>query len=134
MSAVKAVNYLLSQSAAVTALVPAVDIVSGVVPQGTGMPCILVRQVSGVERLTVDTPSTYFKTDRVQVTAITEDYDSKLSILSKALLALVGQRGSINGVKVDSILPDGEGPDIDDPGMPRYERSRDFIVKWHLTP
>jgi hypothetical protein len=45
--------------------------------------------------------------------------------------ACVRQRGTIAGVRVDSIMPaDPLGPDLDDPGDPIFEQSLDLIVKW----
>ena len=53
----------------------------------------------------------------------------------KALMALIltacpNQKGSINGVTVDSRLPDDEGPDLQDDATAVYAGSRDFFVKW----
>ena len=78
-------------------------------------------------------------TDRVQVTVYVKathetpagsGYSGVRSILALVLDACPHQRGVINGVTVDSILPDAEGPDFQDNAPTLYMGSRDFIVKW----
>lgn len=131
MSGVAVVNYLLSHSASVTALVNAANIVSGNVPLGQTLPAISVRQISSLDTLDVPMTGKRLATDRVQITAIAKDYATKKAVLAAARAAVVGQKGTVNGVSVDSILPDIEGPDLDDPGAMIFEQSRDVIVKWH---
>lgn len=132
MSGVSAVRYLLANNAALIAVVPAAKIFVGVVPLNTVLPAIGVAQVDGVPHLTVAmTESGKLQTDRVQVTVMTKTYQTSISALARAALANLS--GTVNGVKVDSLLPDGEGPDLFDDAAVIYERSRDFIVRWH-TP
>lgn len=133
MSGVSIVNYLLSNTAAVTALVPAASIVSGVVPMDSALPAVGVKQVSGVERLDVPMTGSRYISERVQVTAYTSSYGAKEAILRAARNACVGQRGTVNGFKLDSILPDGEGPDLDDDATRIFERSIDLIVRWNTA-
>ena len=51
-------------------------------------------------------------------------------ILALVLAACPNQRGTVNGVDVDSILPDIGGPDLADMATALYSGSRDFMVKW----
>lgn len=125
------VNHVLSAAGGVTALVPAVRIVSGPIALGSPLPAIGILHVTGNEHLTVSMAETKrFRWARVHVMAHAETYPAKLQILDAVLSALRGYHGSISGISVDSILPDIEGPDIDDPGGNQYERGQDFIVKW----
>lgn len=129
MSGVSAVRYLLANNGPLVAAVPAAKIFVGVVPLNTALPAIGVTQVSGSPHLTVAmTEPGKLHTDRVQVTVLTKVYQSSISAL--VLAALPNQSGTVNGVKVDSILPDGVGPDLFDDASTVYERSRDFIVRW----
>lgn len=131
MSGVAVIRYLLANSASLTAQVPAARIFAGTIPQGSALPAIGVTQISGVERRTVamDEPPRH-RQDRVQVTVLAATYPSKKTILALVRTACANQSGSVNGVKLDSILPDGEGPDLDDPAATIYEQSRDFLVRW----
>ncbi len=131
MSAPAVARYVLANAAAVTAQVPAARIFVGNLPQGTALPAIGVRFVSGVERRTVAmSESSRYRTDRVQVTVYAKTYESKASILELVRTALSPKRGTVNGFDVDSILPDIEGPDFDDEAATIFERSRDFFVRW----
>ena len=131
MSGVAAIRYTLANAAAVIAQVPAARIFAGTVPLNAALPAIGVAQVSGVERLTVSMgESSRFRTDRVQVTVYAATYATKVSILDLVRTALSPVRGTVGSVDVDSILPDSEGPDIDDEEARVYERSRDFMVSW----
>lgn len=134
MSGIAAARYLLANNATLTAQVPAARIYAGVIPQNTALPAIGLQEVSGVERLTVAmNEAAKFRTDRVQVSVLAATYPSKKTILELVRAALANQSGTVNGVKVDSILPDGRGPDFDDPGANIYEQSHDFIVRWAKT-
>lgn len=130
MAGVSAVRYLLANNAALVALVPAAKIFVGVVPLNTVLPAIAVTQVDGVPNLTVAmTESGKIQTDRVQVTVQSKTYQT--DITAAALAALPNTRGTVNGTRLDSVLPDAEGPDLFDDSAVIYERSRDFIVRWH---
>lgn len=132
MSGVSAVRYLLANNSALVAVVPAAKIFVGVAPLNTVLPAICVTQVSGEQDLTVAmTESGKLQADRVQVTVLTKAYQTSISALVRA--ALPNQSGTVNSIKVDSILPAGEGPDLFDDAAVIYERSRDYLVRWH-TP
>lgn len=138
MSGVAVVNYVLSNSAGLNALVPASRIFSGPVPLNangtidTDLPAIGVRKIDGVEFDAVDrVGSSVFKTERVQVTVYAASYAEKAPILD-----LVGRAcrpkptSPVNGVRVDGIMPAGEGPDLDDWEAKVFEQARDFFVRW----
>lgn len=131
MSGVKVLRHLLTQAAAVTALVPAERIAAGVVPQGATLPAISLTKVSGVPHnpLAVSGVSV-LHTDRVQVSALAEYYASMEAILVAVLAACPNQHGNVAGVQLDAIVPDSEGPDLHDPAIGLFERSRDFMVSY----
>jgi len=132
MSGVAIVRYLLSQNANLIAEVPAAKIQAGVIPLNTVLPAISVMQVSGVPRNTVAMTSgaTVLVTDRVQVTVMASNYPSQKSILALVRAALPVSDGTVNGFAVDSILPDGDGPDFFDAALGIYMQSSDWMTRF----
>jgi hypothetical protein len=137
MSGVSIIRALLAANATVTTLVPASRIMAGVLPQATAMPAIAVTQVSSVPfNLLRTNELNKMHTDRVQVTVLCKDtplgtgYPGVKSLLRLVLAACPSQRGTVNSVAVDSIVPDIEGPDLYDDTADLHSCSRDFIVKW----
>ena len=131
MSGVAVINYLLSNNAALTAVVPAAVIFSGIAPVGTQLPAISIAQVSGVEFPQVNRETTgNLITERVQITVHGETYPQKKQIIKLIRQALPKTRGTVDGVDVDSITPDIEGPDMEfvDPEM--HDQSVDYMVKY----
>lgn len=140
MSAVAVICYLTGSSSGLTAQVPAARIHAGDVKIGETLPAITIKTVSNVPRLPVKTvAATVMHTERVQVTVYVKDTDASPGgsgypqleqILALVRAACPNTKGSVAGVKLDSVLPDIEGPDISiaDPGM--LSRSIDFIVRW----
>ena len=113
MSDVKAVRYLLSQNANLIAQVPASRIIGGVLPQDIALPAISVTHVSTVRPQMVSAASRLCVA-RVQVSVLATTYATQKSVLGLVRAALPRSRGNVNGVAVDSILPDVEGPDFND--------------------
>lgn len=131
MSSPAITRYVLANAAAVTAVVPGARIFVGNVPLNAQLPAIGIRFISGVERTTVSMgEASRYRTDRVQVTVHAATYAAKAEILELVRTALSPKRGAVNGFDVDSITPDGEGPDFDDEDAKIFERSRDFLVSW----
>jgi len=130
MAAVTAIRYLLANNANLIAAVPATRIMAGILPQNTAVPAIGITHVSTTRLNPVAAPSVRFSTSRVQVTVIATTYPSQKSILALVRAALPRSRGTVNGVNVDSILSDTEGPDFtNDAGL--YIGSADFIVRFN---
>ena len=78
-------------------------------------------------------------TDRVQVSVLFKGpegapagtgYPGVRALLALVLAACPNQRATVNGIAVDSILPDIEGPDLSDEATAIYSQSRDFLVRW----
>lgn len=132
MSGTRVINYLLANAAGVTALVASDKVLTGVVPGAKDpLPAISVRQVSGDELLDVAMTGDRIVTHRVQVTVYAATYASKKSVLDAVRTAIGATKGSVDGIFVESILPAGEGPDLDDWGAQIFEQSRDFLVTFH---
>ena len=127
-----AIWYLLKTNSAVLAVVPAMRIVCGDLPINTVLPAISVKQISSVPTNLINTNEANKQhADRVQVTALFKgSYPSLKAFMKLILAACPSQRGLINGVTVDSIVPDMEGPDLYDQETDIYSQSRDFIVRW----
>lgn len=121
--------------------VAASRIMAGDLPVGTVLPAIAVTQISSVPRNTVymGEPKKHHL-DRVQVSVLTKGtqatppgsgYPGVRSLLKLVLAACPHLRGTINGIDVDSITPDIEGPDLSDDAAGLYSGSRDFLVRWN---
>jgi hypothetical protein len=137
MSGVAVIRSLLAANAPVLAVVPAIKIKAGILPLNIALPTISVTQISSIPRNTLSmNEAKRMHTDRVQVTVLVADtpegdaYPGMRSLLALVLAACPNQNGTVNGVDLDSILPDIEGPDFPPDASGIHEGSRDFIVKW----
>ena len=126
-----AVRYLLAHDASLLATVPITRIISGILPQGTALPAIHVQHVSTVRRTTTRASDDKFATTRVQVTVMAGDPATRDATLALVRAAVTRTPGTVDSCKVDSILIDIEGPDLDTPGEGIYSRSQDFRVHWN---
>jgi len=143
MSGVKVIRYLLANDSSLTTEVPAGRIMAGGVPIDTALPAISIELVSSVVRLTLAmNESPRMIIERVQVTGLVrgpshnpagDGYPSLKTIMGLVLNAVPNQRGDVNSVSVDSILPENEGPDLEDAATGIYSCSRDFTVRWLKT-
>jgi hypothetical protein len=130
MSAVAAIRYLLANDATLVAQVAATKIMAGPIPINTVLPAISVQEISQIPHNDVGMNSTsVLSTSRVQVTVLAKTYATQKSILELVRKACPNTHGTVNGVAVDSILPDSAGPDLYDADAVIYMQSRDFIVK-----
>ena len=140
MSGVTVVRFLLANNAQVLAVVPATRIMAGDLPLNTVMPAIAVTEISSVPLNTIRVnESPKLHTERVQVSVLFKGPQGSpagtglpgvKALLKLVLAACPSQRGTVNGVSVDSIVPDIEGPDLSDDATALYSGSRDFIVKY----
>lgn len=131
MSAVKAVRYLLANNASLTAVVPDDQIVAGPLAQGARPPGISIEHVSTIRRNLVQPGASDFCTSRLQITVMANTYASLVQVLGLVRDALPRSRGSVNGVAVDSILRDVEGPHFTDETLHLFLGSQDVIVHHH---
>jgi len=131
MSGVIAIRSLLANNVALIAAVPASKIMAGVIPLGTVLPAIGISHISTVERKTVAmNDAKVMATERVQVTVQAKSYTDQKSLLELVRKACPNQRASVNGIVVDSILPEIAGPDLRDDDLLIFIQSRDFIVRF----
>lgn len=140
MSGVAVIRYLLANAQAVANIVPAARIMAGDLPLNTVMPAIAVTQISSVPYNLLRTNETNkLHTDRVQVSVLFKGsegsppgtgYSGVREMMKLVLAACPSQRGTVDGIAVDSIVPDLEGPDLQDEATALYSSSRDFFVKW----
>lgn len=140
MSGVAVIRHLLANNAAVIAVVPAARIKVGDLPLNTVLPAIAVEQVDSVPHNHIRiNESPKLNIDRVQVSVLFKGpdgtppgtgYPGVRALLRLVLLACPSSRGVINTISVDSIVPDAEGPDLQDVPASLYSGSRDFFVRW----
>ena len=131
MSGVIAIRSLLANNVALLAVVPAAKIMAGVIPIDTVLPAIGINHISTIERNTVAMNSAkVMATERVQVTVQAKSYSDQKSILELVRKACSNTRATLNGIEVDSILPELAGPDLHDYDLGIFLQSRDFIVKF----
>lgn len=134
---------LLAGNANVLAVVPATRILAGELPLNTVMPALSITLVSGTPHNTLAmNEGRRLSADRVQVTAVVKGpqgtpaglgYPGVRQLMALVLAACPHQRGTINGVDVDSIIPEQEGPDLSDMATSLYLGSRDFVVRWRAA-
>ena len=131
MSGVIAIRSLLANNVALIAAVPASKIMAGVIPLGTVLPAIGISHISTVERKTVAmNDAKVMATERVQVTVQAKSYADQKSLLELVRKACPNKHTTVNGIVVDSILPEIAGPDLRDDDLVIFMQSRDFIVKF----
>lgn len=130
MSDVKVVCHLLKNNAPLIAVVPAAKIMAGRIPQNTALPAIGVMHVSTVRRHPVAGTATELCTSRVQITVHAATYPTQKSILVLIRAALPRTRGTVNGVVVDSLMHELDGPDMSDDEAGIFEESVDYVVKF----
>ena len=131
MSAVKVVRYLLAHNAPLLAVVPATEIMAGILPQDVALPALGVMHVSTTRQHLIAGSATELCTSRVQVTVQAADYPTQKAVLALVRAALKRQRGVIAGVDVKSVLSDVEGPDFSDAAAEICAGSIDWIVKFN---
>lgn len=131
MSAVAVVVALLHGNTTLLASVPKANIMAGVLPQGTTLPCIAVTEVSLAERPHIEAHAlTTSVIARVQVTVVAGTYPAQKLLLALARKACNYKRGLIAGVTVTSVMRISNGPDFNDPDTGYFEQSMDFSVTY----
>ena len=134
MSAPAVVRHLLAHDSGVLAQVSASKIIVGPLKTGEALPAIRINLVSGMEELTVAMTERRMRTQRVQVTVFSKTPGNRQTLIELVRSAVPNTTGTVNSTFVDSILPAGEGPFIDDvgdtPDASIYEASRDYLVRW----
>lgn len=130
MSGVRAVRYLLANNAVLIATVPAVRIVAGPLPVGSTIPAVSVSGAGANEDIPVDMGANRMVSERVQVSVLAKTHLSQKDILALVRTALPASRGTVNGVEVDSVMLESEGPDFFDEAELLYMGSLDYMVRF----
>ena len=131
MSGLIIARNLLVNRSALTALVPALRIISGVVPQGTALPVISLMDISSTDRDTLTRAAFIKVTDRVQITVMAATYPAVKQVMAevrKACRNLTGTVGNFAGI---TCRLDGKGPDFNEPDAGFCMQSQDTLVTFN---
>lgn len=104
---------LLTAHAGTIALVPATNIVSGVIPQAVTAPCIGITSVSSTDRNTLAAGTVIKVTERVQITVIGETYTKCKAVMTQVRKACRNKSGTVGSFTGITCRLDGKGPDFD---------------------
>lgn len=101
----------------------------GRLPDGVGLPALLVRTVSEIERQPLKRQGWVRRVERVAVAIRARSYREQKALLRAINAACVGPKGDVAGCRNVSILAAGVGPDVDGPGG-SFEQTHDFRVSF----
>jgi hypothetical protein len=130
MSGSAIIRYLLKTNTALIAVVPAARIKVGNIRQGDQLPAISVKKISGDPENTLAMAGTpYLVSHRIQVSlALKHGVDSG-DVWALIRAALTPKPASpVNGFNVGAILPDSEGPELEDRQAQTDTSSADYMV------
>lgn len=134
MSGTSIAWFALANHAPLTAVVPAAKIKNGIIPLGTDLPAISISKISAVQRNNVAMDSeTYLVRERVQITVEQKLNVTPVDVLALIRAALPNQSGTVNGYTVNSIIPDSEGPRLEDLTNQIVSESVDYMVSYTRT-
>ena len=131
MNGVIAVRSLLVADTGVTALVPAVRIVAGILPQGTSLPAISLMSVSSTDRNIAAPGPNRRVTERVQVTVLAASYPAAKAIIRAVRAAAADQMPAIDGLTDVTVHTDSAGPDFLDEETGIHMQTQDFRVSFN---
>jgi len=132
MSAEIVMSALLSDSAAVTALIGADGLYIKESPLDAPLPLLILEQVSRVERRTVARREVkLLVTSRMQVKALAATYPEVKALLTAVRQACGNALGVVAGVTGVTTRCDVTGPDFHDDQRGVSEQAQDFIVVCH---
>lgn len=130
-SGIDAVRTALIADATLIALVPAVRIGAGDLPQGVALPALSLTSISKVDR-NIPNPGTYrYVTERIQVMIHAANYPSQKAVTSAVRGAAADKINlSVSGLLNVTIHTDGAGPDIMNEEASIYLGTQDFRVTY----
>ncbi|UNK78120.1 DUF3168 domain-containing protein [Sphingopyxis granuli] len=131
MNGVIVVRSLLVADTGVTALVPAVRIVAGMLPQGTLLPAISLMSVSSTDRNIAAPGPKRRVTERVQVTVLAASYPAAKAIMRAARAAAADRMPAIDGLTDVTVHTDSAGPDFLDEETGIHMQTQDFRVSFN---
>ena len=128
MLAEKAIHALLMADSAVVALV-GTRCGPPPLPQPVTLPALVVEHISTVERTTLDAQSAYGLVEsRIEVTILAATYGAAKTLLDAVRTACNYKRGTIGGVRVETVQRVNVGADAWDDTLQAYAQSIDFMV------
>jgi len=131
MNGVIAVRSLLVADTGVMALVPAVQIVAGTLPQGTTIPAVALMSVSSVDR-NIPAPGPKRRvTERVQVTVLASSYPAAKTIIRAVRAAAADRMPAIDGLTEVTVHTESAGPDFLDEETGIHMQTQDFRVSFN---
>jgi hypothetical protein len=131
MNGVIVVRSLLVADTGVTALVPAVRIVAGMLPQSTSLPAISLMSVSSTDRNIAAPGPKRRVTERVQVTVLAASYPAAKTIIRAVRAAAADQMPAIDGLTDVTVHTDSAGPDFLDEETGIHMQTQDFRVSFN---
>lgn len=129
MSGYAIIGALLQADEHMTEFVPAPRLKAGRLPDGVGLPALLVRTVSIIERQKLKRVGHMRETARVAVTVRAASYEDQVEAMRRVRACCAGRTGDIGGGKNVSVLTAGTGPDVAGPGN-SFEQTQDFSVSY----
>ena len=129
MSGVDVIGALLRGNDAVTAAVPAGDIIGGALGEEAPLPSILVRSVSLADRQQLRPGATRRSVERVAGTVRAASYRQQRLLIGLVRAACADRGGIFGALRNVSVLTAGTGPDVDGPSG-SFERTQDFRVSF----
>lgn len=120
-----AVKALLDAAGPVTALVPAVRIYAGRLPQNVAYPALLINTIASSP---IDSYPASGTDARIEVRAFSCTRSEVKAVLDAVGPALKRQWGSFGGISVAAIIGPYGGPSLYDDSMEVYHESFDFTV------
>lgn len=131
MNGVIVVRSLLVADTGVTALVPAVRIVAGMLPQGTSLPAISLMSVGSTDR-NIPAPGPKRRvTERVQVTVLSASYPAAKAIIRAVRAGAADRMPAIDGLTDVTVHTDSAGPDFLDEETGIHMQTQDFRVSFN---
>lgn len=131
MDGVVAVRQLLAAYGALTAVVPSASIVAGVLPTGTALPAIAIKEVSATDQ-NIPSPGVKRRVSaRIEVQVFASDYPTLREIVRLVKKAAADQMPTVTGISEVTIRTANTGPDFMDDEAKFYIKSQDFWVGYN---
>jgi hypothetical protein len=128
MRAEKAVSALLNADAGVAAIV-ATRIYGGTAAEETPAPLLIYRKLSAEREDQADHQPLQLVHSMIEVLCVAASYPQLKDLAEAVRLALVGRRGTVNGVDLLYVSIEEEGPDEYEPQLREFAQSWTFRVQ-----
>ena len=130
MSGVEVVGTLLRAYDPLIARVALASIKAGALPENIGLPAILLRTTSVVDRQPLKILNYVASVERVSVTVRAASYVKQRELIKMIRRCAHGWTGDLAGVLSVSVRSAGTGPDVTGPNN-TYEQTQDFRVSFN---